>query len=341
MGEARSWQRMPLIRVSSLIPVVRELDGRGLAADALLARHLMTREQLSNPYAEIPLARYIAFLEASAETAQDPGFGAAVGTAFRPVALGPVGLLFGASSTLRRGLERLVRTLTSWQDGTSIGLHDEDGTLVWTYRIEDPLIWPRRQDSEYTLAATVTIAREAFGGSARLVEADVEHAMPDDPAPLARILGIAPRYGEPGNRLVFDLREADRVRRTEDAEMMAMLARHLDDLRQPAGEAGLLAQVRAVIGLHLGHRTITVPMVARELGVSSRTLQRRLADEGTSLRELLNRVRVDLGRVHLRDGRASNAEIARALGYTDSTAFWRAFKAGTGRAPSSYRRGRE
>ncbi len=331
---------MPLIRVSSLIPVVRELDRRRMPADALLARHLMKRDELSNPYAEIPLARYVAFLEASAEATGDPGFGAEVGTLFRPAALGPVGLLFGASATLRRGLERLVRTLATWQNGTSIGLHDDEGVLVWSYRIEDPLIWPRRQDSEYTLAATFTLAREAFGVSARLIEAEVEHPAPEDPGPLPRIIGLRPAYGQPGNRLIFDLREADRPHRTEDAEMMAMLERHLEDLRQPVSDAGLLAQVRALIGLHLGHRTISVPMVARELGVSARTLQRRLAEEGTSLRSLLHQVRVDLGRVHLREGRTSNAEIARALGYTDATAFWRAFKAGTGSPPSQFRRAR-
>lgn len=329
---------MPLIRVSSLIPVVRELDRRGVLANAVLSRHLMTREQLDNPYAEVPLARYVAFLESAAEAARDPSFGAIAGTAFRPATLGPVGLYFSASATLRGGLERLAQTLTTWQDGTSIGLHDEEGALVWTYRIEDPLIWPRRQDSEYTLAATATMAREAFGASARLIEAHVEHLEPADPAPLSRILGLKPVYGQPGNRLIFDLRGADRRQRSEAPEMMAMLGQHLDDLRQPQGETGLLAQVRALIGLHLGQRTITVPMVARELGIAPRTLQRRLADSGTSLRTLLHEMRVNLGRVHLREGRASNAEIARALGYTDATAFWRAFKSGTGAPPSEYRR---
>lgn len=340
MDEARPWRRVPLVRVSSLIPVIRALDRRGVLADALLSRHLMNRGQLDNPYAEVPLARYVAFLEAAAEAAEDPGFGAATGTDFRPVTLGPVGLYFGASATLRRGLERLVQSLTIWQDGTSIGLHDEDGALVWTYRIEDPLIWPRRQDNEYTLAATITIAREAFGSAVRLIEAHAQHPEPEDPTPLTRILGLKPHFGQPSNRLIFDLRGADRVQRTEDPEMMAMLGRHLDDLRQPDGDAGLLAQVRALIGLHLGHRTITVPMVARELGISSRTLQRRLADEGASLRALLHQVRVDLSRAHLSDGRISNAEIARALGYSDVTSFWRAFKTGTGTAPSDYRRTR-
>ena len=304
----------------------------------MLARHLITRDQMANPYAEIPLARFVAFLEAAAEAVGDESFGVRVGTMFRPVNLGPVGLLFDASATLRRGLERMCRSLTTWQEGTSVGLHDEEDVLVWTYRIEDPLIWPRRQESEYTLAATVTIARNAFGASARLLEAHVEHAAPADTTPLARVLGIRPQYGQPGNRLVFARADADRIHRQEDAEMMAMLDRHLEDLRHPIGAEGMIGRVRTLIALHLGHRAITVPMVARELAVSPRTLQRRLAEDGTSLRALVNQVRVDLGRVHLRDSRASNAEIARSLGYADATAFWRAFKAGTGSAPSAFRR---
>lgn len=331
-------RRLPLIRVSSLVPVARELERRALSPDLVLSRHLLTSGQLANPYAEIPLARYVAILETAAEVARDPSFGAAVGTTFRPATLGPVGLFFGTSATLRLGLERLVRRLAIWQDDTLIGLHDEDGVLVWTYRIEDPSIWPRRQDSEYTLAATLTIAREAFGGSVRLVGAQVEHPPPEDPVPLARILGFRPEYGQTANRLIFDRRTADRTHRVEDPEMTAMLDRHLDDLRHPRGEAGLLVQVRALIGLHLGQRAITVPMIARELGISQRTLQRRLAEEGTSLRSLLHAVRVDAGQAHLREGLKSNAEIAKSLGYTDVTAFWRAFKAGTGRAPSLFRR---
>lgn len=333
--------RVPMIRVSSLMPVVRELEQRRVDGRFLLHEHLIAHEHLADPYSEVPLARYVAFLESAAERVGDPFFGAQVGTGFRLADLGPVGLLLGASATLRRGLEVLCRTLTTWQDGTSIGLHDEDGVLVWTYRIEDPLVWPRQQDSEYTLAATIAMARDAFGLSGRPLEAHLEHAAPEDAGPLARILGLRPAYGQPGNRLVFNLAEADRVHRTEDRALMTILSRHLDDLRQPEGEDGLLGRVRTLIGLHLGQRTITVPMIAAELRVSARTLQRRLADHGTSLRALVHQSRVELGRVHLRDGRASNAQIARALGYTDATAFWRAFKAGTGRAPSQYRRSGE
>lgn len=331
-------QRLARIRVSSLGPVIDELDRRGANADVLMARHLMNRAQLADPYHEIPLVRYVAFLEDAALTGADDLLGARVGGHFRPAHLGPVGLLFGSSATLRRGLDRLSRWLNVWQAGTAIKVGEEDGVLVWSYRL-DSEFWPRRQDTEYTLAATIALAREAFGASGRPREIHIEHAEPDESAQLTRILGLRPHFGQPGNRLVFDLTEADRVHRKEDRDLLAILERHITDLCQPAdGPEGLIGKVRTLVLMHLGHRAITLPVIASELHVSPRTLQRRLADEGTSLRTLVRECRLELGRLHLRDGRAASAEIARALGYSDSTTFWRAFKAGTGTAPSHYRR---
>lgn len=336
----RPGTRVALIRVSSLGPVIDALDRRGSKADALMARHLMNRGQLADPYFEIPLARYVAILEEAAQLEGDEFFGARVGGAFRPAHLGPVGLLFGSSATLRRGLERLARWLNAWQAGTAMRVREEDGALVWSYRL-DAEFWPRRQDTEYTLAATIALAREAFGSAGRPLEIHIEHGEPPDSAPLTRILGSRPAFGQPGNRLIFDLDEANRPRRKEDRDLMSILERHVADLCQPAeGLDGLVGKVRTLVLMHLGQRAITLPVMASELRVSQRTLQRRLAAEGTSLRDLVRECRLELGRLRLRDGRASTEEIARGLGYADNTAFWRAFKAGTGETPSEYRRKR-
>jgi AraC-like DNA-binding protein len=336
----RAGERVALARVSSLGPVIEELDRRGPRAEALLARHLMTRAQLADPYGEIPLERFVAFLEDAATAEGDDLFCAKVGSQFRPGNLGPVGLLFGASATLRRALERLARWLNVWQGGTAVRVSEEDRTLIWSYRLEVE-IWPRRQDTEMTLAATLALSREAFGASGRPLEIHVEHAGPEDPGPLARILGVRPIFGQPGSCLVFDLADASRVHRAEDRDLMAILERHVADLCHPAdGVEGLIGKVRTLVLMHLGKRPITLPVMASELHVSTRTLQRRLAEEGTSLRALVRECRLELGRVQLRDGRASTAEIARSLGYSDNTTFWRAFKAGTGSAPSHYRRTR-
>lgn len=333
----RAGEAVPLARVSSVSPVVEELDRRGPRADALLARHLMTRAQIADPYDEIPLARFVAFLEDAAATESDDLLCAKIGGQFRPGNLGPVGLLFGASSTLRRGLERLARWLNAWQGSTAVRVAEDDGTLVWSYRL-DAEIWPRRQDTEMTLAATLALAREAFGVSGWPVGIHIEHAEPADPAPLARILGVRPLFSQPVNCLMFDLAEASRAHRAEDRDLMAILERHVADLCHPTeGGDGLIGKVRTLVLIHLGQRTITLPVMASELRVSTRTLQRRLAEEGTSLRAVVRECRLELGRLQLRAGQASTADIARSLGYSDNTTFWRAFKAGTGNAPSHYR----
>ncbi|MFC0198782.1 helix-turn-helix domain-containing protein [Paracoccus rhizosphaerae] len=83
---------------------------------------------------------------------------------------------------------------------------------------------------------------------------------------------------------------------------------------------------------------MNLTLIASGLSLSPRTLQRHLAAQGSSLRELVMEARLELGCTQLRSGQASSSEIARRLGYADSTAFWRAFKKRTGAAPSKQRR---
>lgn len=338
MSHEGSVSQSALIRVSSLLPILREADRRGFGR-RLFGKHRLHQADLADPYREIPLHRYLAVLEDAAAMAGDTAFCASVGTKFRPIDLGPVGLLFGASSTLRRGLERLAHSLVSWQDGTAIRIHAEGDLLVWTYHIDDPGYRPRRQDSEYSLAATVALARDAFGGAGKPVEAHVEHSEPSDTAALTGILGVRPQYGQPANRLFFDLTAAERVQRHEDEGLMTILTRHLADLHPPRDTpADLVAHIRQLVGLHLGQRPVTLDLIAAELNLSTRTLQRRLAEQATSLRRIVQDLRVETGRGLLREGRASHADIARMLGYGDATAFWRAFKQKTGKAPSHERK---
>lgn len=326
-----------LIKVSSLVPILRELDRRGLQGDSLLFRHLLNRRLLADPYAEIPLPRYVAFLEDAALFAADPLLCARVGTGFRPTDLGPVGFLFAASSTLRRGLVRLAKSLNAWQDGTAMRVEADGDALIWTYRIAAQDVGPHRQDSEYTLTATLALARNVFGAAGRPVEIHVEHDAPDDINGLTRILGLRPSWGQNANRLIFDRVAAERVIHTEDGGLISILSRHVEDLMRPAGTGDLVERVRHLIALHLGQRPVTLNLIAAELNVSTRSLQRKLAENGTALRMLVMQARLETAQIQLREARSSNAEIARRLGYADGTGLWRAFKTATGLPPKGYR----
>lgn len=327
-----------MIRASSLGPVLRALDGHGHLANRLLSRSMLSRSMVADPYAVVSLYRYVQFLEAAAEASGDPFFCARVGTGFTAADLGPVGFLFAGSATLRRGLERLTGMLKSWQDATTLDVVAEPDRLVWTYRLEDASFGPHRQDSEYTITATIALAQESFGSLARPIEVHLEHAEPEGRPEFDRMIGLRPHYGQTANRLIFDRDKAERPVHVEDRALLAILSRHLDDLSPKAEDGDLVASVRKLIALRISNPQLNLGMIAGELGLSPRTLQRQLASHGLSVRAMLLETRIDMARSMLRDGQASNAEIARHLGYADSTALWRAFKKMTGLSPSQVTR---
>jgi AraC-like DNA-binding protein len=122
--------------------------------------------------------------------------------------------------------------------------------------------------------------------------------------------------------------EADRVHRTEDKRLVVILERHIEDLVEKTAKSDLVKEkVQALIGIYLGHKPITVGALAADLKLSQRSLQRKLAAEGMSLRDLLRQHRQTLAGQYLGDRTVSMSEVARVLGYADSTVLWRALRA--------------
>ena len=119
--------RSSFVCVSSLSAMVRELSRLGLSPRRLLARHGLSLADLEDPYLRIRFSRYAALIEDAARFANDPSIGIKIGMGYRPSDLGPVGMLFATSATLRTGLERLSRTLEVWQDATQTGVRHRRG----------------------------------------------------------------------------------------------------------------------------------------------------------------------------------------------------------------------
>jgi AraC-like DNA-binding protein len=97
------------------------------------------------------------------------------------------------------------------------------------------------------------------------------------------------------------------------------------------------SSVENVIALHLPHGKARIGEIARKLGVSQRTLARRLSSEGLTFAGVLQRLKSDLAKRHLADETLSISEIAWLVGYQDVSAFTHAFKRWTGRAPRAIR----
>ena len=141
-------------------------------------------------------------------------------------------------------------------------------------------------------------------------------------------------------RDVLVLREADIALPfvAHNEELLQMLAPQLED-QLKAGQAsqGVHGQVKWVLRRLLSGSRPDVAMVAKELGMSERTLQRRITEEGTTFRDLLNETRREQVREHLANGSIEIAEISFLLGYDNPNSFYRAFRSWEGKTPAEWR----
>jgi AraC-like DNA-binding protein len=334
--------RAPIIRANILAAVVAELVRRGLSPEPLLRAHIDSG-RIGSLYDEIPLARYVAFFEAAADLAGDSALGAQLGMHMHPEDMGPLGVIFMAAPDVRTALDRLGFFLRAWQGGTAVGLETHATTAEWTYQIEDAGIRPRRQDAEFSIATTCSLIRGLLGRSWKPLEIHFEHDAPaGDPgnrARLQRLLGAPVQFDQSVNRLVFDRADLGRTVSLHEQPIAPYLEQHLRDLMHgDREEAPFSTRVSFLVAKRLGHRALSMSSLAAELGVSPRTLQRRLAEDGTTLRQIVRAERARVAEALLRGKRTPMVAIAHDLGYADTAVFSRAFKTWRGRSPRAFRR---
>ena len=138
--------------------------------------------------------------------------------------------------------------------------------------------------------------------------------------------------------IVFRATDAQRPFVTRNAELLAMLAPQFEEeLKQESGDENFVERVRIAIQQKLTGRRPTIEAIADALHISSRTLQRRLQDEGSSFQRVLEEARHHLARHYLNNSVLELNEAAYLLGYEDSNSFVRAFRTWEGVPPARWR----
>ena len=148
------------------------------------------------------------------------------------------------------------------------------------------------------------------------------------------------RFARPAPRLLVLREHWDRPVHGADPALFSVLEDHAERLlaELPAPEPPLVSRLRAVLREELRGGDVGVEHVARRLALGARTLQRRLEDEGVRFAEVLAELRTELARDYLREPGLSIAEIAWLLGFSEQSAFTRAFKRWVGTTPATYRK---
>jgi AraC-like DNA-binding protein len=147
-------------------------------------------------------------------------------------------------------------------------------------------------------------------------------------------------FASGSNALVLARADADRPLRGADPALSAIVRRRLEKslLERDTPDTGSLAtRVRRILVEELGQHTLTPAIVGRRLGVSTRTLSRKLATEHTSFRKVLDDARCQLATALLHDHSLSVGDVAFFLQYSEPAAFHRSFRRWTGTTPRAFR----
>jgi AraC-like DNA-binding protein len=313
----------------------------GLPADDLARKAGIAAADLRDPDARVPLDRWTSLWEAIDAEPAATEFGFWLGGAVTMQSLGVIGFAMQHAPTVRDAFACLDRFRKVINDVIS-PIISEEGDRVVFHRTEPPRIARLVTLAAATPVGTLTLVRELTGtddASIAATEAAFQHPPPRNAAEYQRRLGCPVHFNAPEVRLVLPRRLFDLPLRRPDPGLFVYLGRHAQALEAKLTDRSTVAaRVRQQLLERIRDGEPEQNTLARHLGLGERTLQRRLRDEGTTFAALVDDVRLQLARMYLQDPALAIFEIAFLLGYSEPSAFQRAFRRWTGTSPGEHRR---
>lgn len=225
------------------------------------------------------------------------------------------------------------------QDASVLRLDVEDDWTTLSYKILDPEIWPRHEDAMYTLGICSKLIKTAVPDAWSQVQITVEAEQHQVKADLRSIVQTNVVFGGNANAIRFPTSLINAPLKLVQPCSLAVLKKLSADLTKKSRLTPATERTRRMIYREMNDGCVNQDHIARELGVSSRTLRRRLAKENQSFQALLDECRMQFAAHEFRTrSRLSLSEMALKLGYSEHSTFSRAFVRWAGMAPQDYRR---
>ncbi len=313
------------------------LEMYGLDAPAMLERHGIDPALLSNPDARIPSRSWDSLTRDAAEHIPDPAFGLLAARCWHPSNLGALGYAWLSSSTLRTGLGRLVRYWRLLGEGSSTRLEESSAgvTIVLARQAPDPVSSAVTVD--FIMSLLVDMCRMNAGSSLRPVAVRLRRSRPKGGEAYRRHFGCVVHFAADEDSFTLSRRDVDRSLPTSNRQIAATLDRILVERLAHLDKRDVVARCQARLFEQLYSGEVSEDVMAEQLHMSRRTLQRKLADADLTFQKLVDDTRQDLAMRHLDDPRHSITDVTFLLGFSQQSAFTRAFKRWTGMSPTEYR----
>jgi AraC-like DNA-binding protein len=293
---------------------------------------------LEKPENRVPFDQQQTLWRLAVERSDSPAFGLHFARSMQPTSVGLLGYMAMNCRTIDESFEAIVKYQFLAGQGGEFSLQRDGGMAYLAYTPINPEHPVTAQRVLAMLAATVSFGRWLVGEALRPQRVELTHERPDNQADYEEFFACPVDFGQRINRLVYDQATTQLAIPNASEDLLLLLSERANRLLGSLSRSsGIATRIASLLATQLNARVPDKSVIAAQLGMSERTLQRRLKGEGTSFQEILDNTRHYLARELLKNTGIPLTDVAVQLGFSEPSTFFRAFKKWEGTTPGQYR----
>jgi AraC-like DNA-binding protein len=322
---------------SATLMLVRLMESLGIDVRKRFRELGADYELLHDPNARIPDDVVIQLWNTLVQQSGDPCVGLKSADFWHPTSIHALGFAWMASSTLKEAFERVVRYGQFITQNQRYVFDETASCFRFTiFESEEPFVFPHElYDAQMSFVKTM--CDEIYGPGFSFLRIDMRRPEPSCAEQFRGRFKAPIVFGADSNTLYFSKEVVLKELPTANADLARINEEVVRNYLEQVGQGALSRQVKARLIEQMPSGRVSQDTVASALHMSSRTLQRRLQEEGTSYKQLLAETRHELATRYMTRSDSQVSEVAYLLGFSEVGNFTRAFKRWTGVAPSEYR----
>ena len=331
----------PVFKIAALCDVLRQEQ---VPIERLLTPCGLEAEALQLPSTQVSYQQLLAAYRVGAELTEVPLLALRAGHSMHVTACGIFGYALMSSASPQDAIEFATKYQAILGPGVDSSYRREGDQVIWTMEpmmTKDPSDPLYRFAVEYHLAISANLLRDAIDPACTWREVQVAYPRPAIAEQYLDFIGCPTRFDQRLDQMSMSAHWLDHRLPLSNPITNALVKDICDqELLRVFSSSGISGRIYQTL-IENPRMFPDIDAVASGMGMSSRTLRRKLDAEGTSYRRILSEVRKHLALKYLRETPMTNEEIADRLGYSDAANFRKAFKQWTQQQPSGFRRGRE
>lgn len=324
------------VNASSARSLAGYLLKEGCPKQKLEAQTDLQISELDKPDHRIPLDTFHALWDVAEAFTKDPAIGLHIGEHANSDEMGVVGHIFFNNATLGEALTQFERLYTLVNAGMRVEFYVDDDFAYLNYICESPDYYSRA-NMDRTMAVSVARARSLIHATLKMEYVAFAHPEPSYTAEYERFFQCPVKFDQPYCSIVFKKQFLEFELPKRNPYLHQVLTRHVETLlNKIRPKKSLSDRVKKIVSKQLPKGDVDAEKIAATLCMSRHTLYRKLKSEGHAFQELIESVRKEKAIRYIKEKRYSLSEIAFLLGFSELSAFSRAFKRWTGTSPAKY-----